>query len=78
MRHDNADQSKGAERLAWTVADAAKALGISESMLRAEIARQKVATTRIGRRLLIPDNELRKFVDARTRTAKCTHAVDES
>jgi excisionase family DNA binding protein len=43
------------------VIDAARRLGISHWTLRKHIARKTVTATRIGRRVLVPERELRKI-----------------
>ena len=42
------------ERLAYTVKDAAAALGVSEWMVREEIRQQRIRSVKMGARLLIP------------------------
>ena len=42
------------ERLAYTVKEAAAALGVSEWMVREEINQQRIYSVKMGARLLIP------------------------
>ncbi len=42
------------ERLAYTVKEAASALGVSEWMVREEIRQQRIYSVKMGARLLIP------------------------
>ena len=42
------------ERLAYTVKEAAAALGVSEWMVREEINRKRIHSVKMGARLLIP------------------------
>ena len=51
------------ERLAYTVKEAAAALGVSEWMVREEIRQQRIHSVKMGARLLIP----RWALDARLR-----------
>ena len=42
------------ERLAYTVKEAATALGVSEWMVREEVRQQRIHSVKMGARLLIP------------------------
>ncbi len=50
----------GTERLAYTVAEAAKALGISRSKAYTEVKVGRLPVVRLGGRLLIPADRLRQ------------------
>ena len=63
-------QSETTPRLAWPIADAAKAIGISVSQLRVEIGEGHLPIMRVGKRVLIPDEALRAFLSTRTVAAK--------
>jgi excisionase family DNA binding protein len=62
----NNSQPEAQPRLAWPIADAAKAIGISQSQLRIEVGQGRLPAIRLGRRLLIADHELRAFLNDRT------------
>jgi excisionase family DNA binding protein len=47
-------------------ADAARLIGVSERMLHALISKKQLAIKRVGRRVLIADEELLKFAKQRT------------
>jgi hypothetical protein len=50
------------ERLAWRLRDLAEALGTSVSFLRLEAARHKLRLARLGRRVVVPDAEVRRYL----------------
>jgi hypothetical protein len=50
----NATNRSESERLAFSVKGLAKAYSVSPSLIRLEIARQRLRVSRIGRRLVIP------------------------
>lgn len=52
----------GDGRLAWNLREAAIACGVSVPFLRKTIEKGELATTRAGRRVLIPDYELRRWL----------------
>jgi excisionase family DNA binding protein len=52
------------ERLALSVAEAAKMLGISRSTLYAEIASGRIEIKKAGKRTLIPVDAARRWLDA--------------
>jgi len=52
-----------------SVADAAKAIGIGRSTLWQLIAQKHVRTFRVGKRTLIAENEIRRFVRERMEAA---------
>ena len=47
-------------------AESAELLGISERMLHALISKKQLAVRRLGRRVLVADEELLKFAKQRT------------
>jgi excisionase family DNA binding protein len=49
-------------RIAWSIEDAARATAISKSTLRRAIAQGSLTVSRIGRRVVILDEALRRFV----------------
>jgi excisionase family DNA binding protein len=55
------DEEK-AHRIAWSIEDAARATAISKSTLRRAIAQGSLTVSRIGRRVVILDEALRRFV----------------
>ena len=51
-----------AQRVAWSIAEFAEATGLSEGHVRNEIGRGNIHATKSGRRTLIADEELRRYV----------------
>jgi excisionase family DNA binding protein len=49
-------------RVAWSIEDAARATGISKSTMRRAIDQGKLPVSRIGRRVVISDETLHRFV----------------
>lgn len=56
------------ERLAYTVKEAATALGVSEWMVREEIRQQRIYSVKMGARLLIPRWALEERLGMATET----------
>jgi excisionase family DNA binding protein len=54
-----------AEREAMSVAEVARALGISEQLVRLEIKRELLRATRFGKRVLIRRAELNRYLSER-------------
>lgn len=52
------------ERIAFSVTEAARALGISERTIRLLLARGDLRCRRLGRRVLVPVDALRELVGA--------------
>ncbi len=50
------------DRIAYTVKEAAAALGVSEWMIREEIRTGKIESVKLGRRILIPRLALERLV----------------
>ncbi len=50
------------DRLAYSVVEAAKRLGVSADLVRSAIDRGEIAARRVGRRVLIPARELRRLL----------------
>lgn len=50
------------ERIAWSVTEAAEALGVHPASVRRLIAAGQLGSLRVGRRVLVPDAELRRLV----------------
>jgi excisionase family DNA binding protein len=58
-------------RVAWSIEDAARAMGISKSTMRRAIAQGSLSVSRIGRRIVISDEILHRFVqDQSTSTSE--------
>jgi excisionase family DNA binding protein len=55
--------------LAFSVLDAANAIGVSRSTLYELIAARTIRTFKVGRRTLVADSELRRFVAERMEAA---------
>ena len=51
------------ERLAYSVKEASAALGVSEWIVREEIRTGRIASVRLGSRILIPRRELERLVN---------------
>jgi excisionase family DNA binding protein len=58
------------ERIAYTVPEAAAALGISEDFLRNLIRRDEIPHVRLGRRVLIPVDALRALIGGKSEPAR--------
>jgi excisionase family DNA binding protein len=52
------------ERLAWSVDDFAKQLGVSRDLIWSQIKGGALNTIRIGTRRLIPEDERQRFLSA--------------
>ena len=50
------------ERLAWSLAEVSSATGLSLGYLRNEIAANRLPIRRFGRRVLVRDEDLQKFL----------------
>lgn len=51
--------------LLWSPVQAAQRLGVGRSVVYELLARRELASLRIGARRLIPDAEIRRFINAR-------------
>ena len=51
------------ERIAYSIKEAADALGVSEWMVREGVRTGQIGSVRIGRRILIPRRELERLVN---------------
>jgi len=60
------ERSETTSRIAVSIQEAAKRLGISEPHFRPLIKEGKVRTVKIGRRILVSVQSLREFVDDKT------------
>jgi len=60
------DKEQEIERLSYSVQEAAAAIGISSRMLHDFIRDGSIPHFRMGTRILIPTEELRKFIKRRT------------
>jgi len=52
------------ERLAYSIPELARKLGVSPAFLRLEAARQKLILTRLGRRALVRAEEVERYLRA--------------
>lgn len=50
------------KRLAWGLAELAEALGVSLGFLRKEITRGSLKARKVGRRVLVLDRDLKKYL----------------
>lgn len=62
MLNDTTNGNAANQRLAWNLYEAAAACGVSVPYLRKKIANREIQSTRAGRRVLIADNELRRWL----------------
>jgi excisionase family DNA binding protein len=62
MQNEQSHNDNSNQRLAWGLRDAAEACGVSVPYLRKKIASNEIRPTRAGRRVLIADRELRRFL----------------
>jgi hypothetical protein len=59
MKHDNSSNPK----LGWTLDDLARSLSVSVPFLRLEIKRGRLRAAHLGRRVVVLDGEVRKYLD---------------
>jgi excisionase family DNA binding protein len=52
------------ERLAYTVAEAAECIGLGHTRMGDQVRAGRIRVVRIGKRILIPRDALREFLDA--------------
>ncbi len=57
-------------RIAWSLADIAAATGLSQNFLRYEVRRGNLRTRKFGRRVLVTDEDLRKYIETGSNGAK--------
>jgi excisionase family DNA binding protein len=62
MRHRTIDQTS--ERIAYSIPELARRLGVSAAFLRLEGARHKLMVTRLGRRALVRAEEVERYLRA--------------
>ena len=55
--------TEGVERLALTVDEARRRLGLSRGLMYEAIRRGQIPSVRIGRRILVPCAALKRFLD---------------
>lgn len=51
-----------AQRIAWGIADIAKSTGLSVAFLRNEVRRKALPIKRFGRRVLVLDDDLKRYL----------------
>ena len=61
MNHVHNENGNG-ERYAWGLHEAARACGVSVPFLRKLIRQNEIKPTRAGRRVLISDKELKRYL----------------
>lgn len=64
LRHETATTDRDTGRIAVSVEDAARLLSVSSWGIRRWIAQGKLKASRLGTRVVIPYEELRRFLDA--------------
>ena len=58
MKYDNGSNPK----LGWTLGDLARSLSVSVPFLRLEIKRGRLHATHLGRRVVLLDSEVRRYL----------------
>jgi hypothetical protein len=53
-----------AQRIAWGLAEIAKSTGLSLAFLRNEVRREALPVKRFGRRVLVLDEDLRRYLSS--------------
>ena len=66
-----------AQKLTWSLSEAASATGIGESTLRRAAALGKLRVNRVGRRVVIPDESLRRFIAGKGGPEPASQAREE-
>jgi excisionase family DNA binding protein len=61
------DGRASAVRMAFKVAEAASALGVSASFIRLEMSRGHLRATRLGRRVVLTKSELERYLAERSK-----------
>lgn len=69
--------SNSPSRIAWSLAEAAQAVGIGQSTLRREVSLGRLKATRLGRRIVIEDAQLRAYASGAVSGAE-THGEADS
>jgi excisionase family DNA binding protein len=59
----NATGKPAVERASYSVPEAAAAIGVSSRTLWTYVKRKRLKTFRLGTRVLVPADELRRFID---------------
>ena len=59
-------QDRNIEKLAFSVAETARALGVSSRTIHDHVKNGSIAHFRMGTRVLIPSDELKAFIERRT------------
>lgn len=62
----NRDARRHPDHLLWGMEEAANALNVSRKYMYDLVHSGELATVKLGRRRLIPDDELRRFIDSLT------------
>ena len=50
-------------KIAWSLAEISEAIGLSQGFLRNEVRRGNLLTKKFGRRVLVMDGELRRYLE---------------
>jgi len=64
------NQHQNVERLAYSIREAAAAIGVSSRTLHDFVKDGSLKHFRVGTRVLIPADALREFIECRTQTGK--------
>ena len=56
------DNQDSASRMAWGLADIAESTGLSLDFLRGEVRRNALPVKRFGRRILVLEDDLRRYL----------------
>ena len=63
------------QRIAWSLADIAEQTGLSLGFLRNEVRATRLPVRRFGRRVLVLDEDLRRYLVEGSNTGKVVHEV---
>jgi hypothetical protein len=65
--HTHADSPKStAPKLGWTLAELAQSLSVSVPFIRLEVKRGRLKVAHLGRRVVVPDKEARRYLGEAT------------
>lgn len=65
------------ERIAWSLAEISSATGLSRGFLRKEARRGTLTTRKFGRRVLVLNEDLKKYLNKDIETEKLTEDGDK-
>jgi excisionase family DNA binding protein len=62
-------------RKAWGLSEVAESIGVSQGFLRKQIRSGQLHATRVGRRVLIKDEEFQRYLDQGSQQPKVVEAA---